>query len=146
MAVAVSEPHRERSSVLAVREVAATEIAEVMAAAIGRRWESAALLLSAVLASGGCVAAGLAASPIISAVQAVADRSLERSLPADLSTALGASVDTLQRMGFRVDHVDRESAPRLIEASADHVSVTARLSRITGSMTRLAVRVEAGGL
>jgi hypothetical protein len=106
----------------------------------------AALLLSAVLASGGCVAAGMAASPLVSALQAVADRSLERTVSADVSTAWGASVDTLQLMGFRLDRLDRDADPRVIEGSADGISVTAKLSRVTTTMTRLAIRVEAGGL
>jgi len=104
------------------------------------------LLLAAVLASSGCVAAGIAAGPLVSAVQAVTDRTLERTLPVDLPLAWGASVDTLQRMGFRLDRLDREADPRVIEGSADGISVTARLSRITATMTRLAIRVETGGL
>jgi hypothetical protein len=107
---------------------------------------TAALLLSAALANGGCVAAGVAASPLISAFQAVADRTLERTVPVDLSIAWGASLDTLQRMGFRLDHLDREGDPRVIEGSADRITVTARLSRVTATMTRLAIRVEAGGI
>src|SRR5215475_1938276 len=102
-----------------------------MAARIARRWHSAALFLSAVLAISGCAAAGIAAGPLVSAVQAVTDRSLERTLPVDLATAWGASVETVERMGFRVTRIDRESDPRVIEASADKVSITARLSRIT---------------
>jgi hypothetical protein len=110
------------------------------------RWHGAVLLVGAALSSAGCVAAGVAASPLISALQLVTDRTVERSVPADLDLAWGASVDTLLRMGFRVDRVDRDSDPRVIEASANRLTVTTRLARMTGNMTRVTIRVEAGGL
>src|SRR5215471_18316868 len=110
------------------------------------RWRCAALLLSTALASSGCVAAGIAAGPLVTAVQAVTDRTVERTVPADLAATWGASVETLERMGFKLDRVDRESDPRVIEGAADSISVTARVSRATPSLTRLAVRVEAGGI
>jgi len=113
----------------------------------GRRspWATTALLLSTVLTTAGCVAAGVAASPVISALQAVTDRSLERAVPAEQSLVWAASVDTLTRMGFQIDRLQRDDEPRVIEASANGMNVTARLSRMTPSMTRLAVRVESGG-
>jgi hypothetical protein len=120
-------------------------VGEWIGASIGRL-HTTALLLTVVLVSGGCVAAGVAAGPLVSAFQAVADRTLERTVPVDLSIAWGASLDTLQRMGFRLDHLDREGDPRVIEGSADRIAVTARLSRVTATMTRLAIRVEAGGI
>jgi len=55
-------------------------------------------------------------------------------------------VDTLLRMGFQLDRFQRDDEPRVIEASANGINVTARLSRMTPSMTRLALRVESGGL
>jgi len=110
------------------------------------QWSWAALLLSAVLACGGCVAAGMAVSPVISAVQAVTDRTLERSIPADQSLTWAASIEAIQRMGFQVDKTRRDDEPRVIEASADGMTVTARLTRMTPSMTRLALRVESGKL
>ena len=105
-----------------------------------------AVLLLIGATTGGCAAAGFAAAPLMSAVQAVTDRSLERTVPVDQGAALGASLDTLMRMGFRLDRIDRESEPRVIEGSAEGITVVARLSRVTDSMTRLALRVETGGL
>ena len=108
------------------------------------RWPEVALLLSTVLTSGGCVAAGVAVSPMISALQAVTDRTLERSIPADQSLTWAASIETIQRMGFQVDRLRSEEEPRVIEASAEGMTVTARVSRMTPSMTRLGLRVESG--
>jgi hypothetical protein len=110
------------------------------------RWQGVVLLAGVALSSAGCAAAGVAASPLISALQLVTDRTVERTVPADLDLAWGASVDTLLRMGFHVDRVDREGDPRVIEASADRLAVTTRLSRMTGSMSRVTIRVESGGL
>jgi len=116
-----------------------------VAARARSRWQ-AVVLLSTVLATGGCVAAGVAGSPIISALQLVTDRNVERAVPAELDLTWVASIDTLLLMGFRVDRVDRDSDPRVIEASANRLTVTTRLSGVTGNMTRLIIRVEAGGL
>ena len=104
------------------------------------------MLLSIGLTCGGCVAAGMAVSPVISAVQAVTDRTLERSIPADQSLTWAASIEAIQRMGFHVDQARRDEEPRVIEASAEGMTVTARLTRMTPSMTRLALRVESGRL
>ena len=105
-----------------------------------------AVLLLIGATTGGCAAAPFAAAPLVSALHAVAVRSLERTVPVDQGAALGASLDTLTRMGFRLDRIDRESEPRVIEGSAEGITVVARLSRVTDSMTRLALRVEAGGI
>jgi hypothetical protein len=110
------------------------------------RWPEVALLLSTVLTSGGCVTAGVAVSPIISAPQALTDRTLERTIPADQGLTWAASIETIQRMGFKVDRLRSDEEPRVIEASAEGITVTARVSRMTPSMTRLGLRVESGGI
>ncbi len=65
------------------------------------------LLATAALASADCASAGLmVARPLFSAVYAVADRSVECTLPADRVTGWSATVEILSRMGIRVDEVD----------------------------------------
>ena len=45
------------------------------------------------LQTAGCTAAGMAAGPILTAISLVSDRSVERTVAADLTTAWAATVD-----------------------------------------------------
>lgn len=105
------------------------------------------IALSGVLGGGGCAAAGLAAAgPLFTALQFVGERSVERSLPADLTTAWIATVDTLTRMEIRVRETGRSGESWGLEGVGETVRVHATLTRVTPRMTRLSLRVEAGGL
>ncbi len=105
------------------------------------------VLVPLLVTSGGCVAAGFAAAgPLFTAVQLVADRSIERTLPADLSTALRATADSLTRMGIRVREAERDGEIRVLEGTGTRVTVHAELLPVTPMMTRLSLRVEAGRL
>jgi hypothetical protein len=102
--------------------------------------------LVVALATSGCVAAGLAGGPLMSAVQLIGDRTVERTVAAELAEALGATEAVLTRMAFRIEDREREEGVRRLRAVADEVTVHVRLERVTNKLTRLGLRVEAGGL
>jgi hypothetical protein len=106
------------------------------------------LLLSLLpLATGGCVTAGLAiGGPVISSIVAVSDRSVERTIPADLSTTWAASADALARMALRIEKTEKGEGRWQMTGSAGDVAVHATLDRVTAQLTKVSVRVEAGGL
>lgn len=105
-----------------------------------------ALGLAVGVATSGCVAAGLAASPLISAVQLVGDRAVERTVAAELPEAQGATEAVLVRMAFRIESRERKDGVRLLRAAAGTVTVHARLERVTAKLTRVGLRVEPGGM
>jgi hypothetical protein len=105
-----------------------------------------ALGLAVALATSGCVAAGLATGPLMSAVQLIGDRSVERTVQADMQEAWAATEVALTGMAFRVEGRDREEAQWRLRGVADGVTVHARLERVTARLTRMAFRVETGGL
>ncbi len=96
------------------------------------------------LATSGCVAAGLATGPLMSAVQLIGDRTVERTVTADLAEAQGATEAVLARMAFRIESRDRDEGIRRLRAVADEVTVHATLERVTARLTRVGLRVEAG--
>jgi hypothetical protein len=99
------------------------------------------------LASGGCVTAGLAlAGPLAGGITAIADRSVERTLPADLGTTWGATADALSRMAVRLDQTEKSETKWRVTGSSEAVTVHGTLERVTAGMTKVSVRVEAGGL
>jgi hypothetical protein len=102
--------------------------------------------LAVALATSGCVAAGLASGPLMSAVQLVGDRTVERTVGAELAEAQGATEAVLARMAFRIESRERDEGIRRLRAVADHVTVHARLERVTAKLTRVGLRVETGGL
>jgi len=103
------------------------------------------LLLLVLLGSGGCVAAGLAAvGPMLSSITALGDRTVERTIPADLSTTWGATVDALARMAVRVEQTEKSGNRWQLTGTYEAVTVYATLERVTASMTKVSVRVEAG--
>jgi hypothetical protein len=89
-----------------------------------------AFLLLVLSGSGGCAAVGLAAvGPMLSSFAALGDRTVERTVPADLPTTWGATVDALARMAVHletseksgIDGNSREPAmgPRCTERSSE---------------------------
>ena len=99
-----------------------------------------------MLATSGCVAAGLATGPLMSAVQLVGDRTVERTVAAELAEAVAVTEAALVRMAFKVEEREREEDYRRLRAVADDVTVHAKLYRVTARMTRVSLRVEAGGI
>lgn len=103
------------------------------------------LLFPVLVGSGGCVAAGLAAmGPVVGSLAALGDRSVERTIPADLSTTWGATVDALARMAVRVEQTEKTGNRWQLTGTYEAVIVYATLERVTASMTKISVRVEAG--
>jgi len=103
------------------------------------------LLLPVLLGSGGCVTAGLAAmGPVMGSIAAIGDRTVERTIPADLSTTWGATVDALARMAVRIEQTERSDDRWRLTGSYEAITVHGTLERITASMTKVSIRVEAG--
>jgi HAMP domain-containing protein len=114
-----------------------------------RAWNAVPSFLLLVACGGGvsgCVAAGLASGPVMVAIQMVADRSVERTYPADLGTTWVATTDALARMQVRIGTTDRTGDRWTVAGTGENISVTAQLSRATSGMTKVSVRVEAGKL
>jgi len=103
-----------------------------------------ALGIVVALTTSGCVAAGLATGPLMSAVQLIGDRTVERTVAAELSEAVGATEVVLARMAFSIESRERDDSSRRLRAVADGVTVHARLERVTARLTRVGLRVEAG--
>ena len=108
------------------------------------RLEMLALGVVLALATSGCAAAGLAGAPLMSAVQLIGDRTVDRTMAADLAEAQGATETVLARMAFRLESRERNEGVRRLRAVADGVTVYARLERVTAKLTRIGLRVEAG--
>jgi len=105
------------------------------------------VLAMAGLMAGGCVTAGLAVvGPLAGSLAGVVDRSVERTLPGDLSTTWGATADALARMAVRIEEADKSGPKWHLSGTGEAVTVHGTLERVTASMTRVSVRVEAGGL
>jgi hypothetical protein len=113
---------------------------------VRRRAAAALLVLAAGLAAGGCVAAGFATGPLVSAVQLLGDRSVARTVGADMDAAWSAVEATLSDMAFRVEARERGATEWRLRGVADPVSVQATLERVTPRVTRVTVRVETGGV
>ena len=112
-----------------------------------RRLLSLLVLAAASLIAGGCVTAGLAVvGPLAGSLTALADRSVDRTMPADLGTTWGATADALARMAVRVEHTEKSEAKWRLTGMGEAVTVHGTLERVTAGMTRVSVRVEAGGL
>ncbi len=105
------------------------------------------LLLAIALAGGGCAGAGMAAlGPFFSVFQNITERSVERTVAADLETAWTATVDTLARMEVRISKTDRDGEAWVLEGAGDAVKVHVELVPVTPQMTKVSLRAEAGGL
>ena len=104
-------------------------------------------LLSAALGAGGCATLGFAAAgPLYTGIAAIADRSVERTIPADQGTAWGVTVDALSRMAVRLDETDKSGARWLLRGTGEAVTVHGTLDRVTARMTKVSIRVEVGSL
>lgn len=107
------------------------------------------LLLLAVtgLTAGGCATAGLALmGPLAGSITAIADRSVDRTLPADLGTTWGATADALARMAVRLDQTEKSGTKWRLTGTGEAVTVHGTFERVTAGMTKVSVRVEGGGL
>ena len=105
------------------------------------------LLAAAGLTAGGCATAGLAlVGPLAGSLTAIADRSVDRTLPADLGTTWGATGDALARMAVRVDQTEKSEGKWRLTGTGEKVTVHGTLERVTAGMTKVSVRVEGGGL
>ena len=103
------------------------------------------LLFPVLVGSGGCVTAGLAMmGPVVGSLTALGDRKVERTIPADLSTTWGATVDALSRMAVRVEQTEKSGDRWQLTGIYEAVTVYATLERVTAGMTKVSVRVEAG--
>ena len=92
-----------------------------------RRLLSLLLLASAGLMAGGCATAGLAlVGPLAGSLTAIVDRSVERTLPADLSTTWGATADALARMAVRIEETDKPGRNGALPVPAKRRPSTAR--------------------
>ena len=106
-----------------------------------------ALLLLVLSGSGGCAAAGLAAvGPMLSSFAALGDRSVERTVPADLPTTWGATVDALARMAVRLQTSEKSGDRWQLTGTGEGATVYGALERVTARMTKVSVRVEVGKL
>jgi len=120
-------------------------------AALQLMWSSKALSIAAVVllavASGGCAAAGMAAvGPVMSAIGALADRTVERTLPGDLPGASSATLETISRLGLEIRDIQRADEAWTFEASNEKVAVHGQFTPLSPSLTRLSLRVEIGSL
>jgi hypothetical protein len=105
------------------------------------------LLASAGLMAGGCATAGMALmGPLAGTVTAMVDRSVDRTLPADLSTTWAATADALARMAIRIDETDKAGSKWRLTATGGATTVHSTLEPVTAGMTKVSVRVEVGGL
>ena len=114
-------------------------------------WSNKALFAAAVAflaaASSGCAAAGMAAvGPVMSAIGALADRTVERTLPGDLPGASAAALETITRLGLEIRGVQRADDACTFEAANENVTVHGQLTQLSPSLTRLSLRVEIGSL
>jgi hypothetical protein len=105
------------------------------------------LLASAGLMAGGCATAGMALmGPLAGTVTAIVDRSVDRTLPADLSTTWGATADALARMAVRIEETDKSGAKWRLTGTGGATTVHGTFESVTAGMTKVSVRVEVGGL
>ena len=105
------------------------------------------LLFPVLVGSGGCVTAGLAMmGPIVGSLTELGDRKVERTIAADLSTTWGATVDALARMAVRMEQTEKSGDRWQLTGVYEAVTVYATLERVTASMTKVSVRVEAGSI
>jgi hypothetical protein len=105
------------------------------------------LLASAGLMAGGCATAGMALlGPLAGTVTAMVDRSVDRTLPADLSTTWGATADALARMAIRIDETDKSGSKWRLTGTGGATTVHGTFESVTAGMTKVSVRVEVGGL
>ena len=102
-------------------------------------------LLVGALGAGGCAAGGLAAvGPVLSALQIVGDRSVDRTLAVDLPTALALSEEALARTAIVINASTATDDGWLLRGTSQDLTISVTLGRATARLTRVSVRVEAG--
>ena len=95
------------------------------------------LLTSAGLMAGGCATAGMALmGPLAGTVTAMVDRSVDRTLPADLSTTWGATADALARMAIRIEETDKSGSKWRLTGTGGATTVHGTLEPVTAGMTK----------
>jgi hypothetical protein len=77
---------------------------------------------------------------------ALGDRTVERTIPADLSTTWGATVDALARMAVRVEQTEKSGNRWRLTGIDGDLTVYGTLERVTASMTKVSIRVEPGSI
>jgi hypothetical protein len=77
---------------------------------------------------------------------ALGDRTVERTIPADLSTTWGATVDALARMAVRVEQTEKSGNRWRLTGIDGDVTVYGTLERVTANMTKVSIRVEPGSI
>jgi hypothetical protein len=112
---------------------------------LARRANAAVLVLVTGVAAGGCAAAVPLASAAIAAAPLFGSRSVERTVGADMQAAWGAVEQALTDMAFRVETREPAEAEWRLRAVAEKVTVEAVFERVTSRLTRVTLRVEAGG-
>jgi hypothetical protein len=104
------------------------------------------IVTACAIASGGCAAGGLAAvGPVLSAVQAVTDRTVERTVAADVATARALAHEGLTRIAIPVESEAGAGEGWTMRGVSKGLTVDVTLTPATERLTRIAVRVEAAG-
>lgn len=93
---------------------------------------------------GGCAMAPLASGPLMSAIQLIGDRSVDRTFAADRGLVAASVADTFMRMGLRVHADDCRADLCVLHGEGEGLTVTAKLASVTPSLTRVAMTVETG--
>lgn len=105
------------------------------------------IMIATVLGGAGCASAGLAAvGPLMTAFQIVGGRTVERTVSADRETTWSATVDTLTRMEVRIQETEQSGEAWELKGIGEEVELYAELTRVTPRMTKVSLRVEAGGI
>ena len=95
---------------------------------------------------GGCAAAPLAIAPVMSAIQLVGVRAVDRSFAADQETTWAAVLQTLWRLELPVQHTDREGDRWTVRGGTERLAVNVELVALTPKLSRVSLRIEGGGL
>lgn len=105
------------------------------------------LLVCGGLGVGGCASAGQAAvGPLMTAFQIIGGRTVERTVSADRETTWTVTLETLSRMEVQIQETERSEEAWELEGIGEEVEVHGKLTRVTPRMTKVSLRVEAGGL
>jgi hypothetical protein len=104
------------------------------------------VLVAVAPAVGGCTAAPLALGPVMSAIQLVGDRAVDRSFAADRESTWAAVLHTLSRLELPVEHADRQGERWTVRGGTERLSVNVELVALTPKLSRVSLRIEGGGL
>jgi hypothetical protein len=101
---------------------------------------------AALLLLPGCTAAGLAGGLLVSAVQTVGDRAVEKTLHADRHAAVLATLDALGRLAIPTRTFSTDGETWTVESESEALDVVVTLSAVTPRLTRVSVRAEGGSI